>query len=130
MKYITRLGAADWLDLYRKMISDGVVGDNVLIDTNEDLGYIDVTFREEWTDDDGSDLLDTRYRFRDYDAPECLDCQCSRDILTEMKGGFFGYMMATFGQEYLSDFITEKSNVKINFPPYFHLSYAGYGEDE
>ena len=129
MKYITRLGVTDWLELYKNMLPKGVVGNDVKITTNEDRGYVEVTFKEDWTDENGTDLLDSRYIFRDFEAPECVDYCCSNDILNMMKAGFFAYMMATFGKEYLEDFILTKTNVKITFPPYFHLEHVDDGKD-
>ena len=121
MKYVDKLEAKDWLALYKVMIPYGEVGDEVRIVKNEELDYVEVTFKEDWTNENGTDLLDTRYRFWDYDPPECLDCSLHDEVKENMKGGFFSYMMDTFGMEYVEDFILKYSNVKIHFPPYMSL---------
>lgn len=98
-----------------------------MIDVNEDADYVEVTFKEDQTDEGGTDLLDSRYRFRDYEAPGYLDHCCTDEIKGILKCGFFDYLLTRFGIDYMEDFMLDKTNVKVNFPPYLRLTPVNEG---
>lgn len=116
MKYINQLSPKDWAVAFREMFPDAdFKEDKIRIESNSDGESLTVLFLECWEDEEyGKKYLDTRYTFRDFESPECLDCNYSEYWRSSMKSGFFSYMFIHFGTDYMKDFVYDKTEVQLH----------------
>lgn len=112
-KYLSRLTKKQWLALHRACFTE--LAEKVASVEFWDNGKgADVTFLEKW--DDGSEealLLDTDYRYMDFDPPIADDVWDGVDSF-ERRKRFFAFMIKAFGKEYICDFVKSKTEIDVS----------------
>ncbi|WP_352402798.1 hypothetical protein [Pyramidobacter sp.] len=111
-KYLGRLTRKQWLALHRACFTESVreVADVEFWDNGKGAN---VAFLEKW-DDDNEDalLLDTNYRYMEFDPPLAVDVWDGEDSFEKGKC-FFKFMLDTFGKEYVVDYMQYRTGVDV-----------------
>lgn len=108
-KYLSRLTRKQWLALHRACFTESVreVADVEFWDNGADVVFLEI-----WNKTDKTLLLDTAYRYMEFDPPIADNVWDGEDSFERGKR-FFKFMLETFGREYVVDYMQYRTGVDV-----------------
>ena len=116
MKYVSRLGNPALAELYGRMFPGvSIDASGIVAEENKEHDSLIVTYPELAINlkNLGVKHVKTKYELKDFEAPVCLG-----DMGNPAKELFFLYMVHTFGQEYLEDYLKAHMGLAIHIQEY------------